>query len=60
MLYENKNLKPLPIGESDLASILGNNCIYIDRDINGGKNILQCLTNKLCNKERPLFLQRNS
>ena len=24
------------------------------------KNILQCLTNKLCNKERPLFLQRNS
>ena len=37
-----------------------NNCIYIDRDINGGKNILQCLTNKLCNKERPLFLQRNS
>lgn len=37
-----------------------NNCIYIDRDRNGGKNILQCLTNKLCNKERPLFLQRNS
>ena len=37
-----------------------NNCIYIDRDRNGGKNILQCLTNKLCNKERPLFLQKNS
>ena len=37
-----------------------NNCIYIDRDRNGGKNILQCLTNKLCNKERPLFLQRKS
>lgn len=37
-----------------------NHCIYIDRDRNGGKNILQCLRNKLCNKERPLFLQRNS
>ena len=37
-----------------------NNCIYIDRDRNGGKNILQCFINKLCNKERPLFLQRNS
>ena len=37
-----------------------NKCIYIDRDRNGGKNILQCLINKLCNKGRPLFLQRNS
>jgi len=35
-----------------------NNCIYIDRDRNGGKNILQCLRNKLYNIERPLFLQR--
>lgn len=37
-----------------------NKCIYMDRDRNGGKNILQCLINKLSNKERPLFLQRNS
>jgi hypothetical protein len=27
----NENLKPLPVGESDLASILKGNCIYIDK-----------------------------
>ena len=37
-----------------------NQCIYIDRDRNGGKNILQCFINKLSNKSRPLFLQRSS
>ena len=28
---ENKHLKPLPVGESDLASMLKGNCIYVDK-----------------------------
>jgi hypothetical protein len=31
MSNSNETLKPLPIGESDLASILDDNCIYIDK-----------------------------
>jgi hypothetical protein len=30
-MQQDKKLKPLPIGESDLASILLGNCIYIDK-----------------------------
>jgi hypothetical protein len=35
------------------------NRIFIDRDRNGSKNILQCFINKLCNKPRPSFLTRD-
>lgn len=35
------------------------NRIFIDRDINGSKNILQCFINKLSNIPRPTFLTRN-
>ena len=33
--------------------------IFIDRDRNGSKNILQCFINKLNNIKRPSFLERN-
>lgn len=35
------------------------NRIFIDRDRNGSKNILQCFINKLSNIPRPQFLTRN-
>ncbi len=35
------------------------NRIFIDRDRNGSKNILQCFINKLSNIPRPTFLTRN-
>ncbi len=35
------------------------NRIFIDRDRNGSKNILQCFINKLSNIPRPIFLTRN-
>ncbi len=35
------------------------NRIFIDRDRNGSKNILQCFINKLTNIPRPQFLTRN-